>query len=346
MPALQPTPASLPRFVPHLDSGASHTAYTMMNPGATAGAGWGAGAFGNPAVAFLSSPLQTQQRPENLECLAHDVRNILSGLMLYGDLLATPGILNAEHGHLAAELTCMTQAATQLVENILDLALPAPSPSAAPPIATPQPLPTVPVSDLAAEVCHLQPLLAAIAGPSIKLSIITMPCAGLLRLAVEDLARILVNLVRNAADAMPSGGHVRIVARYCKDHAYLGQPLDGAFTPPHSVLLSIGDNGPGIPAHLRENIFDFGFTTRNPSPSPKFPSPRRRGLGLSTVRHLVESAGGSVALSLGSAPGACFEINLPLVDAADESITSGTYPTQRNSTFATDSAMKGRLECR
>ena len=342
MPALQKPPARLPRFVPHVDSGAK--------PGAGTEAGRRAGTFLKPAsTALVPSPKTTLLRSESLERLAHDARNILSSLMLYSDLLSASGVLGPGHGHFAPELESMTRTAARLMESILEQALPShPSPATLP-IALPAPLPAVPVTDLAAELRHLQPLLAAIASPAVKLSIAAMPCARRTRLAVEDLARILVNLVRNAADAMPSGGHVRITAQYSKDHSFLDSENVIAFGLPRSVLLTVSDSGPGIPAHLQEKVFDIGFTTRTTQSACGRPAPRRRGLGLSTVRHLVESAGGTVRLlpaqtGIGTF-GASFEISLPLVHPIGETITSGTYPTLFQGANAADSAMKGRLEC-
>lgn len=357
MPALEKPPARLPRFVPHLDSGTSPAAQAAAAPGEIAGTGRGAGTFLEPTL-YIQAPSpgnptfpKSNAQAETLERLAHDARNVLASLMLFGDLLAEPGVLSSEHRHLAPQLDSMTRTATHLMEKIVaqavSCAAPAsPTSAAALPVPRPQPLPTVPVTDLAAELRHLLPLLTAIAGPSVKLSIATMPCAGRTRLAVEDLTRILVNLVRNAADAMPRGGHLRITAQYSEGRSFLDVHDAIAFGAPRSVQLSVADTGPGIPAHLRDKVFDFGFTTRNPSPSPQFPAPPRRGLGLSTVRHLVDAAGGTVGLASSAKSGACFEITLPLAGAEDDSITSGTYRTLSNSTFATDSAAKGHLECR
>ena len=342
MPALQKPPAHLPRFVPHVESGANRAA----------------GAF----LASQPSPKSTPVRHDNLDRLAHDARNVLSSLMLYGGLLSAPGVLGRNHGHIAPELEGLTRTAVQLLEQILNQAkeqtkgYPAPSPTsheaAALPIAGHTPLPMVPVTDLAAELRHLQPLLAAIAGPAIKLSIATMPCAGRTALAIEDLTRILVNLVRNAADAMPSGGRIRIAAQYGEGHSFLDPENTAPIGPPRSVLLNVVDNGPGILAPLRDQVFDFGFTTRAApaadlsSPGSDWPAPRRRGLGLSIVRHLVESAGGTVRVAPSATSGTHFEMTIPLIDTQRESITSGTCPTLLQSTFTADSATKGRLECR
>lgn len=287
MPALAKTPAALPRFVPHVQNGAS--------------AGTGS--------LFQHS---SSEQPDHL---AHDARNVLSGLALYCELLAAPGVLSKQHSHYAQDLETIVQSAAQMMEKIIECAarnqqaLPTPSGLA---------LPTIPVSDLASDLRHLQPLLASIAGPAIRLSIATLPCAGRTALAVEDLSRILLNLVRNAADAMPTGGHIRIAAQYCDTR---------------TLSLTVTDDGPGIPEPLRDKIFDLGFTTRHTHPKAGWPSPRRRGLGLSIVRNLVEAAGGTVHISSPPTSGARFEIILPVA----ETITSGTCAIPPNNAFAADS---------
>jgi signal transduction histidine kinase len=298
MPALRTTPARLPHLVPHLDS-------------ATAGAPTGttrrAGAFVKVhAARAATSTNAPAPQPESLECLAHDLRNVFSSLLLYGHLLSAPGVLGPQHSHFAPELESMTQNAAALMEKILALAAshPAPSPSA------PR---TLPVTDLPAELRRMHSLLAAIAGPTVKVSLAASPSMPPIRLAVEDLTRIMVNLIRNAADAMPAGGEVHIAAQCGNVHRSLPDgDCTTLFEPPSSALLTVSDNGPGIPPHLRSRIFDTGVTTRQPSHSPGASSSHRRGLGLSTVRQLIESAGGTISLAASPERGARFQISLPL----------------------------------
>jgi signal transduction histidine kinase len=97
----------------------------------------------------------------------------------------------------------------------------------------------------------------------------------------------LLNLVRNAVQAMPDGGTLAVrVARH-----------DAAGGAPGAVGIVVADTGPGIPDDVREAIFTPFFTTRA----------KGTGLGLTVVRELVAALGGSVELA--STPrGAAFTV--------------------------------------
>ena len=66
-----------------------------------------------------------------------------------------------------------------------------------------------PISNLAAELLANRNLLSALAGPSIALTVDAEGRRAAVRLTGEDLTRVLVNLVKNAAEAMPAGGRIR-----------------------------------------------------------------------------------------------------------------------------------------
>ena len=74
-------------------------------------------------------------------------------------------------------------------------------------------MPAEPIDDLAAELLANRNLLAALAGPSIALTVDVEGGALPVRLTGEDLTRILVNLVKNAAEAMPEGGRIQLGLR-------------------------------------------------------------------------------------------------------------------------------------
>jgi signal transduction histidine kinase len=147
------------------------------------------------------------------------------------------------------------------------------------------------VENLADELLANQNLLAALVGPAITLGLTFKGGQQPIAMAADDLTRVLVNLVRNAAEAMHGGGHIQIALE--EGHDYLS--------------LSFTDNGPGILQEALEAIFSPGYSTHvvlDPDSSPDFSSDpeagscawptQHRGLGLSIVRSLVVSAGGSI----------------------------------------------------
>lgn len=102
----------------------------------------------------------------------------------------------------------------------------------------------------------------------------------------EHLRVVLLNLVRNAAQA--GARQIQCDARV--------EPSGTA------VLVTIEDDGPGIPEDRRANLFDAFSVTDKPDGS---------GLGLYLVRRHVELLGGSIAVSDGARGGAAFAIRLP-----------------------------------
>jgi hypothetical protein len=176
----------------------------------------------------------------------------------------------------------------------------------------------VPIHDLAAELAANRNLLAALAGPGIAVTVEADGGARPVRLTAEDLTRLLVNLVKNGAEAMPAGGRIQIGLRERPRESGAAEWLE----------LTIEDNGPGIAPEAVEKIFESGFTThsRNASTNGGLPgnggSPANggwpgahRGLGLAITRSLVEASGGRISASNrtgANSTGARFEIQLPV----------------------------------
>ncbi|MEW5918431.1 MAG: HAMP domain-containing sensor histidine kinase, partial [Gemmatimonadota bacterium] len=85
-----------------------------------------------------------------------------------------------------------------------------------------------------------------------------------------ELNQIWSNLIDNALDAVPNGGHVLVSAR------------SGV----NAIVVSVSDDGAGVPADLRERIFDPFFTTK--------PVGKGTGLGLDIARRLARRHGGDI----------------------------------------------------
>lgn len=261
---------------------------------------------------------------ESLAEVAHDARNMVTALGLYCDLLDEPGVLATPYLHYGNELRLVAAASRRLVEKLVSLethetpeiAIPAgtvldrvKSPVANRASDRPERshrwdlLPAEPIVNLAGELLANRNLLAALAGPAIALTVDAESGALPVRLTGEDLTRVLVNLVKNAAEAMPAGGRIQLGLRQ--------QSASQGAAP--WLQLTVEDNGPGIPAEALETIFDTGFTTRAASNSSSGGwQPAHRGLGLSIVRSIVEAAGGRIHAANRTPAGARFEIELPL----------------------------------
>jgi signal transduction histidine kinase len=107
---------------------------------------------------------------------------------------------------------------------------------------------------------------------------------------VGELNQIWANLIENALDAIADGGRVEVRATREREH----------------VVVSVIDNGSGIPAAIRDRIFDPFFTTK--------PVGLGTGLGLDIVRRLVGH--NQAAISVESEPGRTeFRVELPLAAA-------------------------------
>jgi signal transduction histidine kinase len=184
-------------------------------------------------------------------------------------------------------------------------------------------MPAQPIDNLAQELNANRNLLAALAGPSIAVTVDAEEGARAVRLTGEDLTRVLVNLVKNAAEAMPAGGWIQIGLRKreagtpaqpgAQPGAQSGIQPDDASGAGATLLLTVEDNGPGIPRKALEKIFDSGFTTRTKDDLKAGGWPgSHRGLGLSITRSIIEGAGGRIYAANRSRPGARFEIELPV----------------------------------
>ncbi|MFZ2491881.1 MAG: response regulator [Thermoanaerobaculia bacterium] len=115
-----------------------------------------------------------------------------------------------------------------------------------------------------------------------------------------QLEQVLMNLVVNARDAMPQGGHIRIVVRDAPSEEVTSAGGDGGV--PH-VLLAVIDDGAGMDTGTLQRIFDPFFTTK--------PKDKGTGLGLSIVYGLVTRAGGLIRVASEPGRGSTFHVLLP-----------------------------------
>ena len=110
----------------------------------------------------------------------------------------------------------------------------------------------------------------------------------------NSLTQVLINLLTNAADAMPNGGAITIHTRHQAAIKH--------------VILQISDTGVGIPEATLQKVFDPFYTTKDVGSGT--------GLGLSIVRSIVEAHDGTIACASVPNQGSMFSITLPLAGPA------------------------------
>jgi len=103
----------------------------------------------------------------------------------------------------------------------------------------------------------------------------------------DQMRQVVLNIVLNAAEAMPKGGEIRLTSRMDRTS--------------NRVCLTITDSGPGIPAEIRSRLFEPFFTTKKSG----------TGLGLAIAYGIMEQHRGTIAVGGGPGQGTTIRLLLP-----------------------------------
>jgi signal transduction histidine kinase len=156
--------------------------------------------------------------------------------------------------------------------------------------------------DLKALVGETRSLLAASLPSHVALAVREKPDVTPVSAEPVQLQQVILNLCNNAAQAMDKPGVIEIgtEAREIAQPLRIGQTEVGAG---RFVVISVSDPGPGMDGTTLERIFEPFFTTR----------PDGNGLGLATVREIVEEHDGAIEVQSAVGIGTRFDIWLPSV---------------------------------
>lgn len=167
--------------------------------------------------------------------------------------------------------------------------------------------PIAPV-DVNAVIVGACDVIQAIVGPDVRVDALLMQGESRIYARQVDLDRILLNLVTNAAAAMPSGGVLVI------ETAYIAPAPDYAKRYPDApfgqLRLTIGDTGRGVTMRDVWQVRD----------STQLPRPDGSGIGLSSVSLIVLRLGGRLEIAPGKGVGTVVAITLPLAPPERERV--------------------------
>ncbi|MEM9578338.1 MAG: ATP-binding protein [Pseudomonadota bacterium] len=165
---------------------------------------------------------------------------------------------------------------------------------------------TLDMRDTLADLTHL---LNRLVGEKVTLSLSHDPVLPPIRADKRQLEQVLMNLVVNARDAMPTGGEIRIETQ----GTILGEPLqrDRVTVPAGEyVTVRVSDDGVGIPSDKLQKVFEPFFTTKRTGEGT--------GLGLSTAYGIVKQTGGYIFVDSTVGAGTSFSLYFPVMEKQEE----------------------------
>jgi CheY-like chemotaxis protein len=146
------------------------------------------------------------------------------------------------------------------------------------------------------------------AGPQVRLALVA-DCTALVSGDAVELREVLVNMIYNAIDAMPSGGEIRMSS----------QEANGR------VVLTITDSGTGMTPEVKSRLFDPFFTTKGKGGT---------GMGMAVSFGIIRRHNGSIDVESEPGRGTTFRISLPIDKEAQTN--TGTQATQIDSSNLED----------
>ncbi len=224
--------------------------------------------------AELTRQLQQSQKLEALGKLAggvaHDFNNLLMAVGGYGEALARHADPRVQS--IAANLLGLRQRAAGLTGHLLAFAKKG--------MTQPRSM------DLSRAVSETERLLRPLMGSSIALSV-DAPDPAFIYADPAQIEQVLLNLVLNARDAMPTGGALTISCRRRSEA--------------ERVELCVTDTGHGMDEATRSAVFEPFFTTK--------PRTQGTGLGLSLVHGIMEASGGTISVESTPGRGTAFTLS-------------------------------------
>jgi PAS domain S-box-containing protein len=230
---------------------------------------------------------------EAAAAVVHDVNNLLMPILCYTDLLAMRQPADEELHRSVAEIRDAAERAASLARKLLSIAE----------IAAERP----DVVRMNEVLSQMQEMVSRLVGDRIEVSFRFDPALGVIKVDRERLERLVLNLVINARDAMPTGGTLVIETRAgLRDVRSASRPSEVSAR--RYAVLTVTDTGSGMDASTRARIFEPFFTTKSHQGGT--------GLGLAMVLSFVSRNQGFIDVDSQPGHGTTFRVAFPALPEA------------------------------
>jgi two-component system cell cycle sensor histidine kinase/response regulator CckA len=227
--------------------------------------------------------------------IAHDFNNLLTVIKGYSQLSLMDSVENNALRENAAEILRAADRAEDLTRQLLAFSR--------------RQILDMRVLDLNVVIKDLEKILRRVIGEDIELVTELAEDLGKVNCDVGHLEQIIINLLVNARDAMPSGGRLTIQTKNIEPgEAHAWSQL--GIVPGRYVCLTVKDVGTGMTPEAMEHLFEPYFTTKEQG--------KGTGLGLSMVYGIVQQSGGTISVKSKPGSGTVMTIYFPRVEADQE----------------------------
>ncbi len=232
--------------------------------------------------------------------VAHDFNNLLTGIIGFAEVIMFRLDRNDPFHEGLAQIHRAGERAAELTRQLLAFSRQQ--------VLQPE------VLDLNDVVNESTRLLRRLIGEDIELTTHLAPDLGNIKADHGQIGQVIMNLVLNARDAMPSGGKLIIeTSNVYLDENYVNEHLSSSSG--LHVMLVVSDNGVGMNAEIKAHIFEPFFTTKEQG--------KGTGLGLATVYGIVQQSGGNVWVYSEPGAGTTFKVYFPCVNVSAIAARSG-----------------------